>query len=105
MTRKIDAKLLERRWLHSHEEDSERAVVYRPAGWAFPPSRGRSGFDLRPGGRLVTLGPGPTDRPEERPGRWRLDGDLLVLEPGPGRGPARTLRVERAAADRLEIRR
>ena len=30
-------------WIHSHEEDAKGVMVYRPANYSFPPSRGRVG--------------------------------------------------------------
>jgi hypothetical protein len=34
-------------WLTSYEEDAKDGLlVYRPAGFAFPPSRGRTGFTI-----------------------------------------------------------
>ena len=36
-------------WFHSYEEDTEDAKVYRPKGFAFPPSRGRPGIEFRSG--------------------------------------------------------
>lgn len=37
---------LQRRWLHSHEEDTADVRVYRPAEYPFPPARGRDGFEF-----------------------------------------------------------
>jgi hypothetical protein len=69
---------LMRHWVHSHEEDSGDVRVYRPAGYDFPPARGRRGFELRPGGELVLYGPGATDRPEAATGRWSASGSGRV---------------------------
>jgi hypothetical protein len=99
----IHREVLLGRWVHSHEEDQGDEAVYRPASWAFPPSRGRGGFELRQDGTLRRWGPGPVDRPQESTGRWRLDGDQLVLEgPGSGEKPRR-LRVMSASEDRLVV--
>jgi len=62
-------------WVHSHEEDTGALRVYRPAGYRFPPARGRRGFELLPDGSYVAHGPGPTDKPTSRPGRWEPVGD------------------------------
>ena len=73
-------KLLLGHWVHSHEEDSETDQVFRPADYAFPPSRGRTGFQLNPDGSLVKIGPGPTDSPQAQRGQWELTAeDSLVL--------------------------
>lgn len=42
-----------RTWLHSYEEDTETELEYRPEtpeNFAFPPSRGRTGFTFLPNG-------------------------------------------------------
>jgi len=100
----IDRSALERAWVHSHEEDSADEQVFRPAGFAFPPSRGRRGFELRPDGKYAETAPGPTDRPEEASGTWELDDDTLVLSPSDGRGSER-LRVTVVDAERLVVAR
>ncbi|WP_329332347.1 hypothetical protein OG866_05805 [Streptomyces sp. NBC_00663] len=33
-------------WVHSYEEDSPGVTVYRPAGYPFPPARGRRGLEF-----------------------------------------------------------
>src|SRR5437667_6338660 len=38
------------RWMHSHEEDMQGVMAFRPKDFSFPPSRGRRGFDFREGG-------------------------------------------------------
>ena len=91
--------------MHAHEEDSETEIVYRPAGWALPPSRGRSGFDLHADGSLVRIRPGAADRPEESRGRWRLEGDRLVLEEAAGTGATQKLVIVSATRNRLVLRR
>jgi hypothetical protein len=76
----VDRRRLVRRWVHAHEEDSQEEMVFRPADWALPPSRGRRSLDLRADGSLVEEAPGPTDRPEEGGGSWELgDEDVLVV--------------------------
>jgi hypothetical protein len=79
-------------WLHSHEEDTASTIVYRPRGYAFPPSRGRDALEFRPGGTLVEHGIGPDDRGEAVPGRWEVlrDGRILLTVPhGAGGSSAR----------------
>ena len=94
--KRIDPAALRRRWVHSHEEDTEGERVFRPASFAFPPSRGRSAFELRADGSFAESAPGPTDRPEETEGgRWKLEGDrdmhLVIADPAQ---PTRTMIVE-----------
>jgi hypothetical protein len=99
----LDASSLERRWVHSHEEDTQRELVFRPASYSFPPSRGRSAFELRADGSYAESAPGPTDRPEESEGgTWSLEGDVLELRAPDG--SLRTLKVETAEPDRLVVR-
>ena len=50
-------------WIHSHEEDTDTEMVFRPASFNFPPARGRKGFELSPDGTLIDYRIGPTDRP------------------------------------------
>ena len=100
----IDRSALERAWVHSHEEDTADEQVFRPAGFAFPPSRGRRGFELRPDGSYAESAPGPSDRPEEASGTWELDDDTLVLSPSDAPGSER-LRVTAVDADRLVVAR
>jgi hypothetical protein len=97
---KIAKKNLLRRWLHSHEEDTDEAMVYRPATHRFPPSRGRTGFELRPDGTTAEIGIGPTDRREESQGVWRLEGDTLLLEGADG---SRVLTIVDMTPDRLRV--
>ena len=73
------AKELIGNWLHSHEEDTADAFVYRPASFAFPRSRGRRGIEFRAGGSLTMEGIGPDDRPVPQQGFWHLD-DLGTIE-------------------------
>ena len=92
MAPNVDETLLLRRWLHAHEEDSPGRMVFRPDSHPLPPSRGRSGYELRPGGRVVKVGPGPTDRSVAVEGTWTLDSQGRV-----------TIRVSGQAEEVLEI--
>jgi hypothetical protein len=65
-------------WIHSHEEDAQGIMVYRPANYNFPPSRGRIGFDFREGGKLVYYGIGPADGSENYSGSWGIEGPNRV---------------------------
>jgi hypothetical protein len=44
------------RWMHSHEEDTDATEIYRPAEYAFPPARGRIGYEFIPDGQAIYLG-------------------------------------------------
>lgn len=95
---------LARRWLHSHEEDTPTERVYRPADYAFPPSRGRMGFELKPGGTCVRIGISPRDGSTEQHCTWKVGRGrepTLTLEAG---GQREELRVVSVDADRLVVR-
>lgn len=66
---------LERTWLHAHEEDQGDVRVYRPNTYAFPPSRGRTGFTFDHNGLFTQLDIAPTDGIEGRKGRWTAEND------------------------------
>ncbi|MDX6680894.1 MAG: hypothetical protein QOG94_933 [Solirubrobacteraceae bacterium] len=91
-------------WVHAHEEDTEDEMVFRPATHPFPPSRGRTSFELRPGGAYVERSPGPADVPVESTGSWSLDGDRLVLA-AEGDRPGHAWEVTTVEDDRLVVRR
>jgi hypothetical protein len=84
-------------WVHSHEEDGEGETVFRPAGYGFPPARGRTSIDLRADGTYVERAPGPVDVPVESTGDWSLEGDRLVVGD-------RAWRIAGAEKDRLSVR-
>lgn len=99
----IDPAVLQQRWVHAHEEDSGGEHVYRPASHPLPPSRGRRAFELRPDGTYGESAPGPTDRPQESDGTWRVAGDSLELRASDG--TTHTMEVVSAEPDRLVLRR
>lgn len=75
----INLRKLEGTWLHAHEEDQEGVLVYRPNTYAFPPSRGRTGFAFDRAGLFTQYDIAPTDGLEGHEGTWKLDGDNTVL--------------------------
>jgi hypothetical protein len=91
------------RWVHSHEEDTSGAMVFRPAAHSLPASRGRTSLELRPDGVYLESSPGPVDVPEESGGRWSLEGDRLMLG-ADGDRPGRTWEIKAAEDDRLVIK-
>ena len=54
---RVPPEVLQRAWVHSHEEDTGAEMVFRPAGYSFPRSRGRRSFELTPGGKLTRGAP------------------------------------------------
>ncbi len=100
---KVSKAALTGKWLHAHEEDTPTEQVFRPADHPFPPSRGRSGFELKPDGSAIEIGIAPQDGAKVTPGRWRLDpGSKLKLDLGPG--SSRELTVASVQANRLVVR-
>jgi hypothetical protein len=79
-------------------------MVFRPSTYAFPPSRGRMSFELRPDGTYSERSPGPVDVPEESTGWWSLEGDRLVLG-AEGDRPGHAWEITVAEPDRLAVRR
>ena len=94
-----------RHWVHSHEEDSPTEMVFRPAAFAFPRSRGRASFELLADGTLIDHGIGAGDAVTETRGTWResADGELGFYH-GPAKKPAHALKIVRAERDRLVVR-
>lgn len=84
-----DPSQLHGRWLHSHEEDTPGALVYRPADYPFPRSRGRDGLDLSAGGAATTHAIAPTDGTRAQAGGWRLEPDGTLVVQGEGGGERR----------------
>ena len=103
MKKQDTERILRRRWVHSHEEDTDKEMVFRPAAFEFPPSRGRRSFELQLDGNLVEGRIGPTDRPLETQGTWELaDDDRLILHPDTSDTP-RVMPIASVDEDRLVI--
>src|SRR5947199_3837943 len=100
----IAPEILQKRWLHSHEEDTDSQMVFRPASFAFPPSRGRAGFELKPDQSLIDIGIAPTDGSQETAGKWKVDGDKILFFKSSGTKPARTLQIISADNNRLVVK-
>ena len=97
-----DRETLAGSWTHSHEEDHDDVQVFRPGDYAFPPSRGRQSFTLRPDLSAAAGLPGPDDRGlTTDDGTWQLEGDVLSVRIP---GWEATYQVVAADSDRLELR-
>jgi hypothetical protein len=99
----VRPELLQNRWLHSHEEDTGEQTVFRPASFAFPPSRGRTGFELKADQSSIEIGVAPTDGPQVSRGHWKLTGDQLQLFKAKTAAPTQTLQIISAEEDRLIV--
>ena len=90
----ISTKQLEGTWLISREENNGDTLVYRPNTYAFPPSRGRTGFAIKSYGRFEQFDIAPTDGLAGRPGTWTPDGTTrLRIHLNDGREPDYTLEI------------
>ena len=104
-----DKKVLEtiqQSWIHSHEEDTNDEMVYRPADYDFPLSRGREGFKLKPNHKMVEVNIAPTDGNEEDNGSWNLevnDENKITLELNPDTSSPRKLHIKSIKQDRLTV--
>jgi len=65
-------------WIHSFEEDTASAKVYRPKGYAFPRARGREGFELKPDGVYIRYDIGRGDGNVGVTGTWKQIGPRLI---------------------------
>ncbi len=61
-------------WIHSFEDDTDSYKAYRPAAYAFPPARGREGFELKKDGNFTFYAIAPTDGSQAIAGTWKLTG-------------------------------
>jgi hypothetical protein len=105
--KKLGSGPLQQRWIHSFEEDSADAQVYRPQSWSFPLSRRpRDAFELRADGTAHLFLPGAADRPEATDASWTEEkGELLIRAAKKGAPGPLTLRVVESSADKLLVRR
>ena len=95
-------------WVHSWEEDTSQLIVFRPADYAFGPSRGRDGYEFQSGGILVYHGFGPADEPLTSTGEWGWhSGDEihLVVNDPQGAYIDETLRIVSCDAESLQVER
>ena|SRR5258705_4198872 len=101
---RVDRKALLQKWMHSREEDTETEMVFRPAGYNFPRSRGRAGFELKENDQLVEIGIAPTDAQQKTEGTWRLEGKKLAFYRGSESEPVRVMQVTSVEKDRLVVK-
>ncbi|SFO05926.1 hypothetical protein [Mycetocola miduiensis] len=94
------------RWMHSHEEDTDTTEIYRPEEYAFPPARGRTGYEFMPDGQAIYIGIAAADGSTETHGRWELDADdrVSVTAEDP-RIERRVLHVQDCSPDKLVLSR
>ncbi|WP_400193721.1 hypothetical protein [Hymenobacter sp. B81] len=101
-----ELKPLYRTWLHAHEEDQGDVLVYRPNTYAFPPSRGRTGFAFDANGLFTQYDIAPTDGLEGHKGQWRGQSDrMLRISLADGREPDYLLEIVSLEPELLKVRR
>jgi len=68
-------------WVSSREENDTKQSykVYRPVGYAFPPSRGREGFEIKEKGTYISRPIGPADVNGYVEEKWSLKDDELTV--------------------------
>jgi hypothetical protein len=100
-----DMDVLPGKWVHSHEEDTDTEMVFRRATFRFPLSRGRRSFELKTDGSLVEIGIGPTDRPRENRGTWKLeDSEKLIFNFDSQSVPGRAMQIAFVDKDKLILK-
>ena len=80
-------------------------MVFRPAEFTFPRSRGRASFELKTDGTLIDHGIGAGDAATETHGTWSAPsaGEVAFFE-GAAKKPSRLLQIIRAEPDRLVVK-
>ena len=99
-------KTIQQSWIHSHEEDTANEMVFRPADYDFPLSRGRDGFELKPNNKLVDLNIAAADGTEEEIGSWDLKNvgsENLTLQLNPDSSNPRKLQIKSINEDCLVV--
>lgn len=91
-------------WIHSFEEDTEEADVYRPADFDFPVAYGRRGLEIRKDGEFILHAIGPADGTVEIPGHWTATGSDQLSVRLEGRVPF-TLTILSVDNEMLRVRR
>lgn len=57
-------------WKYSYEDNKDDIQAYRPVGFSFPPSRGRTGITINKDGSCTKTGIAPTDGFVNYSGKW-----------------------------------
>ena len=98
--------IMDRRWVHVFEEDTERGEVYRPEDSDIPLSRRpRTQLELKGDGSARVFVPGPDDRLREQRALWEEEaGDLVIRGATGGPAAGRVLRVVDWSPDHLLVR-
>lgn len=90
-------------WIHLFEEDGADYRAFRRSDYAFPPARGREGFEIKSDGSFVHYQIGPVDAPVVVNGKWKMQGNnrLHIM---PETGEAWTLEIVELSKDLLKAK-
>jgi hypothetical protein len=92
-------------WVHSHEEDDEKGMAYRPAKHKLPRARGRTEFEFNRDGTCRYIAIGRGDRPDPVTGTWTLDdGKQPRIRMSFDSGETMDLRVVSVSEDKLVLK-
>lgn len=94
-------------WIHSREEDKGTDQAYRLKGFKFPPSRGRSGFEIQKDGEFIDHPIAPADGNETVPAKWESvgEGKIKVTFPKDAKRTPFTLEIVSCDGKVLRVRR
>lgn len=92
------------RWVHSHEEDTDTETVYRPASFAFPLARCRTGFELLADKSCKCVGIAAADGSEVTHGTWEIEGEDTLRIRINCKDTSQVLTIASINDDRLAIR-
>ena len=101
MSDALNMQWLYKNWVHSHEEDSDNEMVFRPSTYKFPPARGRDSMDLKQDGSLILGGSAPDDRKTLKQSDWAIDKDTLILNHS--EADSRKMKIKSLTSDKLVI--
>lgn len=99
----INLQLLQKKWVHAHEEDTPELMVFRPEDYPLGLSRGRSALEFHNNGTVEHTGIAPDDRLSFSEGNWRLldDGQTVTIDEQAH--ASRVLKIVELDSDRLVI--
>jgi hypothetical protein len=100
----INKSELYKKWVHSHEEDTDAEMVFRPDTYHFPPSRNRTSFDLKSDGSLYQSGIAPDDRRSPSLGSWNLRNESIEFYNKSSAEVKKTLKISSLNENKLVIK-
>lgn len=101
----IDKKILCRKWVRSHEEDSGNEMVYRPETYSFPLRRGgRDAMDLKGDTSFIERNTAADDRYSHADGHWEVEGENVLSLKQAGELPKMTLKIVSLTENKLVVK-